>query len=375
MAEGDRKIKKKRGVIHITGSVLEAVINLVFLAVWGVTMMNPHLSPRISQVPAFLSLGFPLILGVFVLMWLGYLARRRWKYFTLYTVVGLLSSGFILAYIPIHFGKGLTDSRDLRIMTYNSAGFGMGGDERHPGPAELILSYDADIVCLQEGSAYFNGRKDMKYLKELFGKKYTHIHNHPELRLTLLTNYPILHQEEVKYPSRTNGTWMYLLRMSDDETILVVNNHMESYSLATQEKDKFRDYIKDLSIENLPEQTLEVKRRLGPPLNKRAYAAERVREQVRKYKEQYHPTYVVVLGDLNDIPMSYTYTKLRDKRRDAYAECGLGLGVSFNEPLMPFRIDHMFYEGDMRAIGCAIPRNKMASDHNPLIVDFDLSTH
>lgn len=46
-------------------------------------------------------------------------------------------------------------------------------------------------------------------------------------------------------------------------------------------------------------------------LNKRAYAAERVCEQLRRYKEEYNPTYTVVLGDFNDIPMSYTYMKLR----------------------------------------------------------------
>lgn len=40
---------------------------------------------------------------------------------------------------------------------------------------------------------------------------------------------------------------MYLLQMPDDETILIVNNHMESYSLAASEKDKFREYLKDFS--------------------------------------------------------------------------------------------------------------------------------
>lgn len=364
------QIKRGMSALHITKRVVEVIVNVVFLTIWGVAMLNPHLSPRISQIPAFLSLGFPVILLLFTLMWLGYLVRRCWCYFGLYTIVGLLSSGFIFTYFPIHFGKGLKPKHDLRIMTFNVAAFGIRGEDGEITPDDVILSYDADIVCLQEGSIYFNREKDMQYLKALFGKKYTYIKNHPALRLTLLSNYPIIYAEEVKYPSQTNGTWMYLLQMPDDETILIVNNHMESYSLAASEKDKFREYLKDFSLENLPGQTLEVKHRLGPMLNKRAYAAERVCEQLRRYKEEYNPTYTVVLGDFNDIPMSYTYMKLRDGRRDAYAECGLGLGISFNERLMPFRIDHMFYEGKLKAIGCDIPRDRKVSDHNPLIVDF-----
>lgn len=366
------KIIKMATPLRITKHIIEAILNLIFLVIWVIAMMTPYISPLKSQIPAFLNIAFAVILLIFVLVWVVYLVSRRWRYFFLYTIVAVASSGFLGVYFPIHFGKGLTNDRDLRVMTYNVAGFGFAmDDDGHTQAEKLIRAKDADIVCLQEGGLYFNYQMDYDFFKKAFGDKYKYINIQPELRLTILSKYPILHSEEVKYPSQTNGTRMYILSLAGERTLLLVNNHMESYSLAKQEKDKFREYLKDFSVKNLPKQMLEVKRRLGPMLNKRAYAARCVKEQVQKYKEEYHPTFTIVLGDFNDTPMSYTYRQLRDGRHDAYAECGLGLGVSFNEHLMPFRIDHLFYEGDLKAIGCDIPTNKMASDHNPLIVDFE----
>lgn len=67
--------------------------------------------------------------------------------------------------------------------------------------------------------------------------------------------------------------------------------------------------------------------------------------------------------------MSYTYQQLKNGMNDAYAETGLVLGI-YNERLMPFRIDHLFYQGNLKAIGSSIPKYKSHGDHNPLIVDF-----
>jgi endonuclease/exonuclease/phosphatase family metal-dependent hydrolase len=54
-----------------------------------------------------------------------------------------------------------------------------------------------------------------------------------------------------------------------------------------------------------------------------------------------HP--VVYCGDMNDVPMSYGYTMLREQLDDAFVENGRGTGGTYIGKLPSFRIDHILH--------------------------------
>ena len=358
----------RRQILKATGRLVELIPNLIFLVVYTLAMLSPIVSPLRTQIPAFLNMGF-MVIGILLLLALVfYLIRRNWLYVAVYCCAIILSWGYLSSYFPINYSKGLKEERDLRVMTYNVEGFSERDAKDNTLATSVIHQYDPDILALQESNFYPQAVPDKAVIKRLIGTGYPYVYVYRSQ--TIASKYPIIAKEEIEYEGYSNGSSAYLVEHPNGKKILVVNNHMESYALLKSEKEKYKVYVKEVQLSKLKEHIREVKNRLGPHLNQRAMAARKVELEVRKIEERLRPDVVIVLGDLNDTPMSYTYYKLRDSRHDAYAEVGNGLGASYNDRWLPFRIDHLFYSGSARAIGGAIPQHKNASDHNPLIVDF-----
>ncbi len=53
------------------------------------------------------------------------------------------------------------------------------------------------------------------------------------------------------------------------------------------------------------------------------------------------PYKVIVCGDFNDSPLSYTYKIIRGQMKDAFEEAGSGLGRTYVGAMPSFRIDYI----------------------------------
>ena len=84
------------------------------------------------------------------------------------------------------------------------------------------------------------------------------------------------------------------------------------------------------------------------------------------------PANLIVCGDMNDVPSSHVYRVLRgNDLNDAWADAGRGYAYTYNRFNLRFRIDHVFYRGDVRALH-AERLVGGSSDHYPLVVSFDI---
>lgn len=365
MAKG----KDKKRLLRTTGRLIELLPNLLFLLLYGIAMLSPDLSPEKSQIPAFLNMAFCLFMLLLLLALIFYLIRRKWVYTAVYLGVVFLSWGYLWSYFPLNLNKGLSKERDLRVMTYNVEGFESRDSEGHLMATDVIAQYAPDILALQEANISPSALAKRQSVKRYFGEEYPYIRTYRSQMIA--SKFPILAEEEIEYGTATNGSIAYLIQHPNGKKILVVNNHMESYALKHSEKEKYKGFIKKIQLSKLLDHISEIKGRLGPHLNLRSAAARKVQQELGQLVDLYQPDLTIVLGDLNDTPMSYTYQKLRGGMRDSFRDVGCGLGVSYNDPWMPFRIDHLFYSGAATAKGGAIPKHRNASDHNPLIIDFD----
>lgn len=74
---------------------------------------------------------------------------------------------------------------------------------------------------------------------------------------------------------------------------------------------------------------------------------------------------VIVTGDFNDTPMSYTYWRLSRKRKDSFKEAGSGAGATFSKLRPLLRIDYILFPESYNALSHKVI-NKRFSDHYPV---------
>ncbi len=78
---------------------------------------------------------------------------------------------------------------------------------------------------------------------------------------------------------------------------------------------------------------------------------------------------VIVTGDFNDTPISYTYNRLTRKLSDSFKDAGKGIGSTYRGPLLGLRIDYVLHSAGLSAREYKTS-DAGASDHHPVIVKF-----
>ena len=75
---------------------------------------------------------------------------------------------------------------------------------------------------------------------------------------------------------------------------------------------------------------------------------------------------VIICGDFNDTPASYTYRTVKGDLTDGFRDCGSGFGYTFRQLKRIFRIDYIIYSPDFKGVTYDSP-NLDYSDHKPVV--------
>ena len=326
-------------------------ILLLWLCV-GLTFVSPDIMPRIS----LLTLAFPVFLGIdllFIVFWLLFQARLVWV-----PIVGaLVVGGYVLDYCPMNFIAGSSEADDstLSIVSFN-VGY-MKTDEQREELIRFINTTDADIVCLQElNKSFFN-----KYKTWLDS---TANQMRQASSVVILSRFPFQSDTiHIDYPTRNNHSTACWIDCFGD-SLLVINNHLESNGLSPEEKDEYTNAIIEPKSETIKSSSRVLISKLSEAVAYRGAQADTIRAIADRNAA--HP--VIVCGDFNDTPISYTYQRLARRLNSAYRQKGRGPGFTYTRRSFPVRIDHLFYSKDWTCTSCKIDRTVSSSDHYPLIV-------
>ena len=80
---------------------------------------------------------------------------------------------------------------------------------------------------------------------------------HPFDRPGIHTRFPIVGKERIDYRSVANGSVAFYLKIADD-TVIVINNHLESTHLSTAERNRYKEVLKgEMEQEEAEEEMLE----------------------------------------------------------------------------------------------------------------------
>lgn len=109
----------------------------------------------------------------------------------------------------------------------------------------------------------------------------------------------------------------------------------------------------------------DISYRLKYAFKKRAHQADVLTEHI-----QSSPYPVIVCGDFNDTPVSYSYRKIRKDLVDAYIKSGRGIGNTYSGVFPSYRIDYILHSRDIQSVGFETIKVNY-SDHYPVSCMFE----
>ena len=250
----------------------------------------------------------------------------------------------------------------LSVLTYNTHQMGQYEKAYQNRVIRYLQRQDADVVCLQEVDVY----KNEKYLtlpelrKALEKYPYTYFdfkvyNKRHQYGLAVFSKYPLSNKNTIRYSSRGNISDYCDVAVGKD-TFRLFNNHLESNRLV----------VKDLpdSIEGaaLKESVHRISDKLESARKIRQVQAKAIRAEIER-----SPYPVIVAGDFNTTPLSYTYLTIRGGTlRDSFLATSWGKwGATVVKRHIGARIDYILCDKELHPVATRIDHLN-CSDHYPM---------
>lgn len=326
---------------------------------------SDHVPPANHPYLACAGMIFPIMLVVNVVLLMLWVIVK-WKRAWLPLLGFLLSYPAIRIYMPLHFSSQPPEG-SLKVITYNVACYNY--KAKQDEPLDTIVSYlrrqQADIVCLQEDA---NARySTIDSLAAIFPYNDTVHVNSPRNPMInavgIHTRFPIVGKKRIEYESNANGSVAFYLLIGTD-TVIVINNHFESTHLSDTDRNHYTDIINgSMNTTDAKAETRMLMGKIATSMAKRAPQAEAVSRFVTNHSR--YP--LIVCGDFNDTPISYTHHTVSQGLTDCYVESGNGPGISFNRRGFFFRIDNILCSSHYRPYNCYVDDQMDGSDHYPIV--------
>ena len=366
-----------------------------------------------EQVPArvfwpvvFGALTTPVALAATALL-VPYWLRRNWRVALLPIVALVLTWSHVQRGLALHFGQAagmkrtepkkagipqssffVSRANTVSLLSANVRIFNVYAQLRDlnfassKGAISWLATSPADVLCLQEyynepGGSKENGAvfRTEEYLgrgSERHAFVSTSLTNAigAEFGLAIFSRFVIVRRGIIPFGrlSLNHGMWADLARPAArsggrPDTIRVFNVHLQSMNMA--------DADITISIESragLRDKAPNLLRRFRNGAVLRGTQVDTLLARVAR-----SPYPVLLAGDTNDPPYSYTYDQLADHLQNAWATVGLGIGATYNGRLPWLRIDQQFAGPQWQVLGCQVHKEIKWSDHFPVEGLYQLS--
>lgn len=361
MAATTRKKSLLNGVLYFT--------NIIFAFALLGSYLAYYIDPNWLTFFAFLALAYPVLLLINVLFIIYWALRGRIKIMLSIICIAAGYLHFNRFYQISSSNKLVNPTEQLRVMSYNVRMFNAYKWIPEEGIPEQIKQtvYNEfpDVLLLQE---YYKGSITPKFKFEYEYIKPTNISGN--YGLTIHSKYPIVKSGalelldlETDQPSY-NNQFIYADIDYKGKIIRFMNVHLASVGLEASDYQRLQN-PNEGSQEEIKDDFLKIFNRLDIAFKKRA-------KQVLSLKKaiNHSPHPVVVCGDFNDTPQSYTYHQINVLLADAFMQGGEGFGKTYARGPIPFRIDHIFHSKEIKARSFKVIDKKL-SDHYPVVVELE----
>jgi endonuclease/exonuclease/phosphatase family metal-dependent hydrolase len=351
------------------------LLNLIVVGLLFLSYTAVYFNPISFSLPAFAGLSYPIILAVnllFIIIW--FFIRPRYILFSLISV--LVGWNHLAQLLPINSTKEIPkETTAIKILSFNVQNFlkvnitntkYISDFENQNEILGYIQNKDADIVFLQE---FLYDRKEIKNFTEWFGKQincpYSHTRNYFEQKdkkldaIAIFSRFPIINRGHVEFDRKSIAIFADIIL--DNDTIRIYNLHLASIHL----KKEDYDFISEMDIQQDKDEMRIASRAVASKV-KAAFIKRGEQVGIVKGYLRNSPYPIILAGDFNDTPVSFTYHQLTKDLKDAFVESGSGFGNTYAGDNFPaLRIDYILHDESFTSIN--FTRDKIhLSDHYPI---------
>lgn len=347
-------------------------VNVFFAFTLLISYLAVYINPGDFVLPAFFGLAYPYLLLINIILFIIWAMLLRFEALISVFVIAIGFTHF-LNYIQLFKPSG-NKTGTFKILSYNVRMFNYfenrNGSNSEKQVLEFIKSQNPDIICLQEFFVMGNPLQDEEAVNAaLGGKYYSHVKvlgtgKNKYYGIVTFSRFPIISKGEIIHPGSSSLT-IYTDVLIKTDTFRIYNNHLQSFRLRRME----RSFIEEMTVSDENEKLGEVKSlwvSLKKGFVRRALQAEVLKDQVNR-----SPFPVIVAGDFNDTPVSYSYRKIRKGLNDSFVNSGYGAGFTYKGNYPPNRIDYILYDNSLINSYFEIIKVRY-SDHYPIAGYFRL---
>jgi endonuclease/exonuclease/phosphatase family metal-dependent hydrolase len=359
---------KKRNTLRWRKFLL--LLNVIAACLLVVSILASYISPALAWAIALFGIGYPYILVVNILFLLYWLALRQRAFLVSLAVILL---GYPNLQNQLRLGlfaqPEIDQNQSFKILSFNTRLFDVYNWTKQPDTKQrifdLIRTEDPEILCIQEfyTSSKRPGFDNLGSMETLRKKNFTHIaytatkNGTDYWGIATFSKYPVVRKGNILFNEVTNNLCIYTDLKINNDTIRVYNAHFQSNRFR-QEDYEFLGNLKKQK-EKLTA-SLNILNRIKTGSIKRSNQVDVVANHIKN-----SPYPVIICGDFNDPPSSYTYNRLRDNLKDAFVESGRGFGNTYNGIIPLLRIDYILHGKNLKSADFKVTKENL-SDHFPV---------
>ena len=318
-----------------------------------------YISPDKLWLFAFFGLAYPIFLiinMIFIFLWLF-----LWKRYIFFSLLPLLAGwNSLLAIYPFRFAKPETTSNvTMKVVSFNvhSLYGNLRAENQHETRSkvtEFLAGQHAVLICIQE---FYAIGEDFSQTLSKFSSSihldYSYFMNYQEFinkrkinAIATFSRFPIVNTGYFKLQDHSTYAIFSDIVVNKD-TIRVYNLHLESIRFGNDDYS-FYSHLTEPDKEGTPI-NIGSKRMLWKLRKAFILRSKQVNILAGHIAGCNYP--VILTGDFNDTPSSYTYHKISTLLSDSYKEAGEGLfGSTYAGKFPSFRIDYIFHSRKIKSL-------------------------
>jgi len=346
------------------------ILNVIVAVALIFSNLCSYISPKTIWWIGFFGLAYMYLLTFNVCFLFIWIFSRKKKMILISLIPILIGWSFIGINVQL-FGKNIPEEemeRSIKILSLNAQGFDQEEWIQPNGSILNVIDFlcksDADIICIQE---FLNRWWDNDKNEEAIRKK---LKNTPFYQMKLSNNqfgvvtfskYPVI-REDLVYADGTNNVCICSDLLIRTDTVRLYNIHLKSVGFQNEERDLLNNMVK----KEYGKSDLRTIKSIIRQIKRSSFERANQVEILRSHIEQ-SPYPVIICGDFNDPPTSYSYNKVRGNLKDAFVEAGSGRSATFDiGRIASLRIDNILYSDFFKAYNYESPRVYL-SDHFPVM--------
>ena len=326
-----------------------------------VAYLAPFIDPQDFWPVAFFGLTYKfwLILNLVLIFFWILFKSKRWMYNAFFVLVGLQ-----FASRNMQYNSSNATASDIKVATFN-VNVQQVYDEGNT--SEQIKNYlnekAFDVVVLIEwldkkGSIDYGTYPHQQFVK-LDAKR-----NNYNYGLKIVSKHKIINWKRIRFERATNNMAAYFDIDVNGTIQRYVATHLQSNGINSTHYHKLVNVEID---EEYKTYAFNFARRLKKLIVQRSEQTKAIQEVIAD-----SPYPVIILGDFNDTPQSYTYQQLKKGRKDAFIEKGNGWGATYLKPFPIMRIDYILHDSELECTSYKCV-STIKSDHAMVEATFKLS--